>query len=178
VGGGLAGDMISLIVAASTNNVIGVQGELPWRLSGDLKRFKALTMGKPIVMGRLTFESIGRPLPGRQNIVISRQADYEAQGCDVVQSVDAAIAVAANAEEIMIIGGSHIYQEFLPRADRIYLTRVQAELEGDAYFPDIDMSNWAETTSEEHAADESNDYAVMFTILDIRKSNNSDNRIR
>ena len=170
--------MISIMVAASTNNVIGVQGELPWRLSGDLQRFKALTMGKPIVMGRLTFESIGRPLPGRQNIVISRQADYEADGCDVVQSVDAAIAAAADAEEIMIIGGSHIYQEFLPRADRIYLTRVQVELEGDAYLPEIDMSNWVEAKREEYAADESNDYTVMFTILDAKNSNNSDDRIR
>lgn len=158
--------MISLIVAASTNNVIGAQGELPWHLSSDLKRFKALTMGKPIVMGRLTFESIGRPLPGRQNIVITRQADYEADGCDVVQSIDAAIAATGDAEEIMIIGGSHIYQEFLPRADRIYLTRVQAEIEGDVSLPDLAADEWVETSSKEQSADESNDYDVAFVTLE------------
>jgi dihydrofolate reductase len=133
--------MISLIVAASTNNVIGAKGELPWRLSGDLKRFKAQTMGKPIVMGRLTYESIGRALPGRQNIVITRQADFEAEGCDVVQSVDAAIEAAGDAEEIMVIGGSHIYQAFLPVADRIYLTRVQADIDGDTFLPDINAGS-------------------------------------
>jgi len=158
--------VISLIVAASTNKVIGAKGALPWRLSGDLKRFKALTMGKPIVMGRLTYQSIGRPLPGRQSIVISRQADFEADGCDVVGSIDAAIAAAGAAEEIMIIGGSHIYQEFLPLADRIYLTRVQAEIEGDVYLPDLATDEWHETTCEEHAADESNDYDVTFVTLE------------
>ena len=158
--------MISLIVAASTNNVIGAQGELPWRLSGDLKRFKAITMSKPIVMGRLTYESIGRSLPGRQNIVITRQADYEAEGCDVVQSVDAAIEAAGNAEEIMIIGGSRIYQEFLPRADRIYLTRVQAEVEGDTFLPELPQDEWYETSRTEYLADELNDFAVVAMTLD------------
>ena len=158
--------MISLIVAASNNNVIGAQGKLPWRLSSDLKRFKALTLGKPIVMGRLTYESIGRPLPGRQNIVITRQAGYAADGCDVVQSIDAAIKAAGDAEEIMIIGGSHIYQEFLPRAERIYLTRVQADVEGDVFLPDLAADGWREITREEHAADESNDYDVVFFRLE------------
>ena len=158
--------MISLIVAASTNNVIGAKGELPWHLSSDLKRFKALTMGKPIVMGRLTYESIGRPLPGRQNIVITRQAGLEAAGCDVVQSIDAAIAATAGAKEVMIIGGSHIYQEFLPRADRIYLTRVQADVEGDVFLPDLAVDEWRETTRREHGADESDDYDVVFTTLE------------
>ncbi len=158
--------MISLIVAASTNNVIGTQGELPWRLSGDLKRFKAVTMGKPVVMGRLTYESIGRALPGRQNIVITRQIDFEADGCDVVQSIDAAIVVAGDAVEIMVIGGSQIYQAFLPRADRIYLTRVQAEVEGDAFLPDLGMDEWCELSRERHVADESNDFDVVLTILE------------
>ena len=157
--------MISLIVAASTNHVIGAKGELPWHLSSDLKRFKSLTMGKPIVMGRLTYESIGRPLAGRQNIVITRQAGFEAAGCDVVHSIDAAIEAAAGAEEIMIIGGSHIYQEFLPRADRIYLTRVQADVEGDVFLPDLAVDEWCETTREEHGKDESDDYDVVFTTL-------------
>ncbi|MDH3429595.1 MAG: type 3 dihydrofolate reductase [Gammaproteobacteria bacterium] len=158
--------MISLIVAASSNNVIGANGKLPWRLSGDLQRFKALTLGKPIVMGRLTYESIGRPLPGRQNIVITRQADYEAEGCDVVPSVEAALAAAGSAEEIVIIGGGHIYREFLPRADRIYLTRVQAEIEGDAFFPPLADDQWCETEREASVADESNDYDVVFLVLD------------
>jgi dihydrofolate reductase len=158
--------VISLIVAASTNNVIGAKGELPWHLCSDLKRFKSLTMGKPIVMGRLTHESIGRPLAGRQNIVITRQAGFEAAGCDVVQSIDAAIEAAAGAEEIMIIGGSHIYQEFLPRADRIYLTRVQADVEGDVFLPDLAVDEWREMTRKEHGADESDDYDVVFTTLE------------
>lgn len=158
--------MISLIVAASTNNVIGSQGELPWRLSSDLKRFKTLTMGKPVVMGRLTHESIGRPLPGRQNIVITRQAGYRAAGCDVVTSVDEAIRAAGEAEEIMIIGGGYIYKEFLPQADRIYLTRVQAEIEGDVFLPDLNADEWAETANEWHAADRANDYEYAFTRLD------------
>jgi dihydrofolate reductase len=158
--------MISLIVAVSSNNVIGAQGELPWRLSSDLKRFKALTMDKPIVMGRLTHESIGRPLPGRQNIVITHQAGYAANGCDVVHSIEAAIEAAGSAQEIMIIGGSHVYQQVLPYADRIYLTRVQAEIEGDVFLADLAADEWLEITREEYAADESNDYDYVFTTLD------------
>jgi len=159
--------MISLIVAASMNNVIGAKGDLPWRLSSDLKRFKALTMGKPIVMGRKTYESIGRPLPGRQNIVVTRNTDFAAEGCDVVSSIDAAIEAAGDAEEIMIIGGSHIYEAFLPRADRIYLTRVQADVEGDAYLPDLSDDFWHETSVEERTADDSNDHDVVFSILEM-----------
>jgi dihydrofolate reductase len=158
--------MISLIVAASTNNVIGFQGDLPWRLSGDLKRFKTLTMGKPIVMGRKTYQSIGRPLPGRQNIVVTRNPDFVAEGCDVVSSVDAAVEAAGDAEEIMIIGGSHIYELFLPRAHRIYLTRVQADVEGDAFLPEINSNEWQETDVEEYDADESNDHDVIFSIFE------------
>jgi dihydrofolate reductase len=156
--------VISLIVAASTNNVIGVGGALPWHLSDDLKRFKALTMGKPIVMGRKTYESIGRPLPGRQNIVITTQDAFAADGCDVVSSPDAAISAAGDAEEIMVIGGGEIYSLFLPATDRIYLTRVDVELEGDAFLAPLDPSIWNETSREEGAADEANDHAVSFLI--------------
>ena len=120
--------MISLIVAVSTNKVIGAQGDLPWRLSDDLKRFKAVTMGKPIVMGRKTWDAIGRPLPGRQNIVITRKPGYTAAGCIVVTSLEDAIATAGDAEEIMVIGGSQIYQLALPLATRLYLTRVHARV--------------------------------------------------
>jgi len=158
--------MISLVVAVSTNNVIGMQGDLPWRLSSDLKRFKSLTLGKPVVMGRLTYESIGRPLPGRQNIVITRQRDFAAEGCDVVTSIDEAIDVAGDANEVMIIGGGEIYRQFLPRADRIYLTRVQADIDGDAFFPELVADEWYETSIEHHPADESNEFGVAFTMLD------------
>lgn len=158
--------MISLIVAASTNNVIGAKGDLPWRLSADLKRFKELTMGKPIVMGRKTYESIGRPLPGRQNIVITRQDGYTATGCDVVPSPDEAVRVAGEADEIMVIGGGHIYGDFLPAAGRIYLTQVHADIAGDTFLPDLEESEWQETSRLEQIADADNDYDVTFRILE------------
>lgn len=166
--------MISIIVAASTNNVIGAQGELPWRLSDDLKRFKQLTMGKPIVMGRRTFESIGRPLPGRQNIVITRQPGYDAAGCDVVASPAAALAAAADAAEAMIIGGSQVYELFLPKASRLYLTRVHVDIEGDAYFPDFDETAWHLLSSEAHEASDANDFA--FDFMTYERSVHSESR--
>ena len=153
--------MISLIVAASENGVIGRDGNLPWRQSDDLRRFKAVTMGKPIVMGRKTWESIGRPLPGRQNIVVSRQPGLEIEGADVVTSPAAAVDVAAGANEIMIIGGSEIYALFLPLADRVYLTRVHAEVEGDARFPELG-DGWRLVSDERHAADDNNDHDMSF----------------
>ena len=162
--------MISLIVAASTNNVIGTKGDLPWRLSDDLKRFKATTMGKPIIMGRLTWESIGRPLPGRQNIVITRQPGYSAEGCDVVASVDEALEAAGAVPEVMVIGGGDIYRQLLPRASRIYLTRVEAEIEGDTFFPELHESEWEVVSSEAHEADEKNAYAFTFITLQRRNS--------
>ena len=154
--------MISIIVAVSTNNVIGAQGRLPWRISHDLKRFKALTMGKPIIMGRLTWESIGRSLPGRQNIVITRQSSFAAHGCDVVTSEAAAIAAVGDAEEIMVIGGSQIYDLFLPKAKRLYLTRVHADVEGDAFFPEVVEDTWRLTNLEKHAATDVNQFAFEF----------------
>jgi len=154
--------MISIIVAASTNNVIGVQGELPWKISDDLKRFKKLTMGKPIVMGRLTWESIGRPLPGRQNIVITRQPGFSAEGCDVVASPAAALDAAGDAEEIMIIGGGQIYELFLPKAGRLHITRVHTEIEGDAFFPAIDADSWELVDREAFAASEANEFPFEF----------------
>jgi dihydrofolate reductase len=160
--------VISLIVAASENHVIGVRGELPWRLPADLKRFKAITMGKPIVMGRLTWESIGRPLPGRLNIVISRQPDFVAEGCTVVGSPEAAISAAGDAPEVMVIGGGHIYKQFLPLADRIYLTRVHAEVEGDAFFPELDESKWDIVDSEAHEADGQGAPPHTFLTLERR----------
>lgn len=144
------------------NNVIGVQGDLPWKLPDDLKRFKKLTMGKPILMGRLTWESIGRPLPGRQNIVLTRQADFAAEGCDVVASPAAALAAARDAEEIMIIGGGQIYELFLPKASRLHITRVHATVDGDAFFPEIDEASWQLVDREPHDADDVNQFAFEF----------------
>ena len=160
--------MISLIVAVSENNVIGSGGELPWRLSDDLKRFKAVTMGKPIVMGRKTYESIGRPLPGRQNIVITGQAGFDAPGCDVVDSKEAALAAARDAGEAMVIGGSQVYALFLPDAGRLYLTRVHAEIEGDTHFPDVASDDWRLVADEAHQADERNEYDYSFRTYERR----------
>jgi len=168
--------MISIIVAASTNNVIGVGGELPWKISDDLKRFKALTLGKPVVMGRLTWESIGRPLPGRQNIVITRQSDFGADGCDVVASPAAALTIAGDAQEIMIIGGSQIYEMFLAKADCLYVTRVRTTIDGDAFFPAISEADWDLVGSESHEASDANEFAFEFRSYkrkDRRKSDES-----
>lgn len=157
---------INLVVAASQNNVIGASGGLPWHLSDDLKRFKALTMGKPIVMGRKTYESIGRALPGRQNIVVTTQPDYVAAGCDVVASPEAAIAAAPPGSDIMVIGGGEIYQLFFPLADRIYLTRVQTEVDGDTWFADIAKRTWREIRRDEYMADDYNDHDFIVITYD------------
>ena len=158
--------MISIIVAAAANNVIGAQGDLPWRLSDDLKRFKMVTMDKPIVMGRKTWESIGRVLPGRRNIVITRQQGFAAEGCDVVQSADEAIAIASDAGEIMVIGGSEIYALFLPVAQRLYLTRVHADVNGDAFFPALDEDEWQLVSDEAHSADCRNEFDFSFRLYE------------
>jgi len=139
---------ISIIVAVSTNNVIGVDGGLPWRLPEDLRKFKSITMGKPMIMGRATFESIGRALPGRRSIVLSRQAGFVAAGCDVVTSPGQALEIAGDVEEVMVIGGGNIYEQFLPMTDRIYLTRVDAHIDGDTWFPALDPGEWQVVDSE------------------------------
>ena len=157
---------ISLIVAASANNVIGADGGLPWRLPEDLKRFKQITMGKPMIMGRATFDSIGRALPGRKSIVLTRQAGFVAEGCDVVDDMDAALAAAGDTDEVMIIGGGEIYRQFLPQADRIYLTRVQAEIAGDTRFPELDMNEWSVTAVEEYPAGDEREFAFDIETLD------------
>ena len=159
---------VSLVVAASTNNVIGRDGGLPWHLPDDLRHFKRITTGKPLIMGRRTFESIGKPLPERQNIVMTRDPDYAAEGCDVVSSVDEALELAGDAEEVMIIGGGQVYRDFLSRADRIYMTRVQAEVQGDTLFPDFDKSAWRLVSSEHHAADDRHGYAFEMMVLERR----------
>ena len=160
--------MISLIVAMDRNGLIGRDNGLPWHLPADLKHFKATTLGKPVVMGRKTYESIGRPLPGRHNIVVSRNPEFDAPGCTVVHSASAAIAAAGDVEEVMIIGGAQLYTELLPYTQRIYLTRVDAEFNGDAWFPELDAEAWNEISRVDCAADEKNDYACSFLILERR----------
>jgi len=139
---------VSLIVAMAQNRVIGRNNALPWRLSPDLKRFRRITMGHPIVMGRKTYESIGRPLDGRKNIVISRNPDFRPDGVTVASSIDQALALASD-NEIMIIGGADIYKQTLPRADRIHFTLIHESFDGDAYFPEINSNEWKETTRED-----------------------------
>ena len=157
---------IALIAALAENRVIGRDKQLPWHISADLKHFKALTMGKPIVMGRKTWESIGRPLPGRKNIVITRDTAYQAEGCQVVHSIEQALDAAAGSDELMIIGGAGLYQQTLGLADRLYLTRVRAEVDGDTWFPEIDLQQWHEVACESHRADENNEHDYDFIILD------------
>src|SRR5262245_37247505 len=145
---------VSFVVAVAENRVMGADNRLPWHLPADLKRFKALTLGKPIVMGRKTYDSIGRALPGRTNIVVSRQPGLALEGCIVVSSLAAALAAAGDAPEIMVIGGGALFHEALPLAQRIYLTRVHAAVAGDILFPQLDPAEWREVFSEPHAADE------------------------
>lgn len=157
---------LSMVVAASDNDVIGVGNQLPWRLPDDLKRFKALTMGKPIIMGRKTFESIGRSLPGRTNIVISRQTELAIDGALVVRSTDDALAAASPASEAMLIGGADIYRQLLPQTHTIHLTRVHTTLVGDAYFPALDAQQWREVDCELHPADDRHVYPFTFFTLE------------
>ncbi len=137
---------ISLVAAMAKNRVIGVNGEMPWHLPGELQYFKELTMGKPIIMGRTTFESIGRPLPGRRNIVISRQPHLLPTTVDAVASPAEALALVADIPEVMVIGGGQIYQHFLPQATRLYITHIDLEVSGDTFFPDWGKEGWARET--------------------------------
>lgn len=161
-----ASPKISIVVAAAENNVIGHQGEMPWHVSGDLKNFKAITSGKPIVMGRKTFESIGRPLPGRQNIVVTRNADWQADGVDVAASLDAALELADNAAEIMIIGGGQIYAQALPLASRVYFTRIHIEPEGDTSFPALSEQDWTQSDSQKLPQGPKDTAMATFLVLD------------
>lgn len=159
---------ISLIVAMSENRVIGREGQLPWRLSADLRRFKQLTMGHHLIMGRKTFESIGRVLPGRTSIVVTRQPGYRAQGVVVAPSLTDALRHAEQAgdDEAFVIGGGEIYRQILPATDRIYLTLVKAMVDGDTRFDELDYSAWKLVASEEHPADEKNAYNHSFRTYD------------
>ncbi len=159
---------LAMIVAMAENRVIGRDNQLPWHLPNDLKYFKAVTMGKPIIMGRKTFESIGKPLPGRSNIVVTRNPQFTAEGvrlaADVEQAVAIAqeIALAEGIDEVMVIGGGQLYAELLPMVRRLYVTRVHAQVEGDAFFPELDWAQWQLTDREQYAAEGSNPYEYSF----------------
>jgi len=159
--------MISLVAAMAKNRVIGLDNKMPWHLPADLKHFKAVTMSKPIIMGRKTFESIGRALPGRRNIVISRNSNFKAAGCELVNSIEAAIAVTQDEHEIMFIGGGYLYQQIINQADRLYLTFIDLEVEGDTCFPDFEALNLTELDCQSHQADEKNPYAYQFVTYQV-----------
>ena len=165
-----AAPYISLIVAMAQNGVIGRGNSLPWRLPEDLRRFKAFTLGKPILMGRKTFESIGRPLPERVNLVLTRDRSWTAAGVTVVHSVEEALGQAGGSPELVAIGGAEIYRLVLPYARRIYLTHVHADVPGDTFFPEFDATQWADVECSRHPADERHAYPVTFVTLERRNT--------
>ena len=157
---------ISIIVAIAENGVIGNNNQLIWHIPGDLKRFKALTMGHHIVMGRKTWESIGRPLPGRKSIVVSRNGNYSVEGAVVVNSLNDAISMASGDDEIFIIGGGELYRQALPIANRLYLTKVHRSFEGDVSFPEINMAEWKEMHSEKGKPTETDGLEYTYVNLE------------
>lgn len=157
---------VSLIAALAQNRVIGIENRLPWKLPEDLAHFKALTLGHPILMGRKTFESLGRPLPGRRNIVITRNVDYQPVGCETVMSIPEAIDLCQQTEEIFFIGGAALYKQVLPLADRLYLTEVQTEAAGDAWFPEFDRSLFSETSRESHLGEKGDALHFDFVVYE------------
>lgn len=156
----------SLIVARARNGAIGLANAMPWHLPADLAHFKRTTLGHPVIMGRRTWESIGRALPGRKNIVVSRTPGFRAEGAQVVGSLEEAWRASEGAEEAFVIGGAHLYAEALPEADRIYLTDVMAEVEGDTFFPRLDPRDWRETLLAGQPADGRNAHALRFLLLE------------
>ena len=158
--------LLSIIVAMDELGTIGRENGLPWRLSADLKHVKATTMGKPVIMGRKTHESIGRPLPGRENIIITRNPEYRSAGCTVLTSINAALNHCRDQPEAVIMGGAELYRQTLARADRIYLTEVHARVAGDTYFPPYDAGAWREVTREDSTADENNEFDYSFVVLE------------
>lgn len=155
---------LSIIGAMARNRVIGARGAIPWRLPGELRRFRNITMGHHLIMGRKTWESIGRPLPGRTSVIVTRQPGYRAPGAVVAHSLDEAIAACRGDEEIFVIGGAELYAQALPRASRLYLTVVEADVEGDTWMPELDASIWRETASESFVADERHAFPYRCSI--------------
>jgi dihydrofolate reductase len=152
---------VSIIAAIAKNNVIGCKGKLPWDMPADLAHFKELTLDKTVIMGRQTYESIGKPLPQRKNIIVTRNLNFKVAGCQIVCSLEEAIAKNQN-DELMIIGGADLYQQALPLANNLYLTFIDAEVNGDTFFPQIDWKKWQEVAKEKHLADTNNPYNYCF----------------
>ncbi len=161
---------LSIIAAMSVNRVIGSNNDLPWRLPADLKRFKSLTMGHHLIMGRKTFESIGQPLPGRTTVVITHQAGYAPAGVLVAHSIEQALEIAAGDDEVFVAGGGQIYQQLLPRADRLYLTSIHEEFEGDTNFPEFEESDWKLISEEDCEADEKNPYPYSLLVYERKNA--------
>jgi len=157
---------LAIIVATDQQGLIGRDNDLPWYLSADLQYFRRVTMGKPLIMGRHTHESIGRALPGRENIIVTSDTEYQAEGCTVVHSLEDALSVAQYADEVMVMGGASLYQQLLPLTNKLYLTQVQATLAGDTWFPKWLRSEWREISREDHLADDKNDYDYSFIVLE------------
>jgi dihydrofolate reductase len=157
---------VNIVVAIDQSGAIGHQGALPWRLSADLRRFREITTGHPIIMGRRTHESIGRPLPGRLNIVLSRDPTYQARGCVVRPGLAAALEMCAELDEVMVVGGSEVYTEALPLAGRLFVTEVDASSQGDVAFPSFARENWIETSRVMRPADDSNEFSCSFVVLE------------
>ncbi|MBK9414783.1 MAG: dihydrofolate reductase [Bacteroidetes bacterium] len=159
--------MLSIVVAVSENNVIGHANDLPWKLSGDLKRVKALTMGHHLIMGRKTYESIGRPLPGRTTVIVTRQKRYAPEGCIVVNTFFDAIKVSWNDNEAFVFGGGEIFKVALPHCDKIYLTRIHTTIEGTVFFPELNMDEWEIMAEDKYPADEKNEFAC--TVFEMQR---------
>jgi dihydrofolate reductase len=157
---------VNLVVAVARNGVIGRKGQLPWRLPSDLRQFRRITLGHPVVMGRVTHESIGRALPGRRNVVITRDSSRVAVGCEAVASLEAALKLLMDEPEVMIIGGRGLYAEALPMADRLYLTEVLADVEGDVSFPPFEPADFKELECVGHPAEEGDEFACRFRVLE------------
>ena len=158
--------MLSIIVAVSENNVVGKENKLPWKLSADLKRLKSLTMGHHIIMGRKTWESLGKALPGRINVVITTDKNFKAEGGIVVHSLKEALAISSTDDEIFIFGGGKIFKEAMSLVKKIYMTRVHSIIDGDTYFPVLDMNDWKKISREDFKADEKNQYDYSFVTLE------------
>ncbi|MBE4910142.1 dihydrofolate reductase [Bacillus luteolus] len=168
--------MISLLVAMDNNRLIGKDNDLPWRLPADLAYFKRVTMGHSIIMGRKTFDSIGRPLPGRENIIITRNTEYKADGCIVIHSIEEVLEMNQENKELFIIGGAEIFKEVLPYADRLYITEIDDVFEGDTFFPAFPLNEWQKTTSEKGPRDEKNPYDYNFVVYERISSTENEDR--
>ena len=161
---------LSIIVAMDDNQLIGKDNALPWHLPADLGYFKKTTTGKTVLMGRKTYESIGRPLPNRRNVIVSRNEAFKAEGCEVVASIEAALELAKSDDEVMVMGGASFYEQMLPSVDRLYITQIEGVYEGDAHFPTFDKELFVETFRQSHTPDEKNQHTYHFTILDRKIS--------